>query len=133
MEGQMAEEKRKYKRYRAKEGAFAAFIRPDDSLDLGNLLDISMGGLCVRYLSTGEEQRESHSIKIFGSNGRFIHLEKVVCRVIYDDEIPERSWNQIKTRRCGVEFENLNVRQTSMLQDFIENFAYENAPSDLDH
>jgi hypothetical protein len=126
----MVEEKRKHKRYKAKEGAFAAFIRSDDSLDLGNLLDISMGGLCVRYLSTSETQRACNAIKIFGSNGRFIHLDKVVCRVVYDQEIPERSWNRLKTRRCGVEFESLNVRQTAMLQDFIDNFAHAGSEED---
>ena len=45
------------------------------------------------------------------------------CRIVYDDEVPEGSWEQISTRRCGVEFENLSVKHLSMLQDFIDNFA----------
>ena len=119
----MSEEKRKFKRLKGKEGAFAAFIKPNEIINMGQIQDISMGGLCFRYLSTREDNTECSHIKIFGSNHRFIHVDKVDCRIVYDDEVPEGSWEQISTRRCGVEFENLSVKHLSMLQDFIDNFA----------
>ncbi|MFZ2445531.1 MAG: PilZ domain-containing protein [Syntrophobacteraceae bacterium] len=121
----MPDEKRKHKRFKGKEGAFAAFLRPNELINLGNIVDISMGGLCVRYLSTADAGTECAGIKIFGSNGRFIHVDKVECKVVYDVEIPEGSWEQLSTRRCGVQFANLNVRQKTMLQDFIEHFSHE--------
>ena len=119
----MFEEKRKLKRFKGKEGACAAFIRPNDLMNLGQIQDISTGGLCVQYVSTNEDNKGCSAIKIFGSNNRFIHLEKIQCRIVYDHEVHEGSWQQISTRRCGVEFENLSVMHSSMLQEFIDHFA----------
>jgi hypothetical protein len=121
----MSGEKRRHRRFRGKEGAFAAFLRPNELINLGNIVDISMGGLCVRYLCTRDAAADCTGIKIFGSNGRFIHVDKMDCKVIYDVEIPEGSVYELSTRRSGVEFQNLNVRQMSLLQDFIEHFSVE--------
>ena len=125
---QIFEEKRIFKRFKGKEGAFAAFIRPNELINMGQILDISMGGLCVRYLSTNENNNGCSEIKIFGSNDLFIHMAKIQCRIIYDREVPEGSWEQISTRRCGVEFKNLSVKHLSMLQDFIDHFASDETP-----
>jgi len=59
-------------------------------------------------------------IKIFASNGRFIHINKVQFRIVYDQEVPEYSWG-----RCGVKFENLSVEDLAMLRDFIDHFAFD--------
>ncbi len=121
----MFEEKRKYKRFKGKEGACAAFIRPNELMNMGQIRDISMIGLCAQYVSADEDNKGCSVIKIFGDNSRFIHLDKVQCRIVYDDEVPEGSWEQISTRRCGVEFENMSVKHLSILQDFIDYFACE--------
>ncbi|MGA2225455.1 MAG: PilZ domain-containing protein [Syntrophobacteraceae bacterium] len=121
----MFEEKRKHKRLKGKKGAFAAFIRPNELINTGQIQDISMGGLCVRYLAVNEDNEERSEITIFGSNNRFIHLRSVQCRIVYDREVPGSSWKQISTRRCGVEFENLFDKHLSMLQDFIDHFAFD--------
>lgn len=121
--GKMFEEKRKFKRFKGREGAFAAFIKPNELINLGQIQDISMGGLCVTYLSTNNRNEDYSAIKVFGSNGRFIHLSRIQCRIVYDYDVPEGSWQQISTRRCGVEFEDLSVKHQSMLQEFIDYFA----------
>ncbi len=125
----MSEDKRKFKRYKGKEGAFAAFVKPNELVNMGQIQDISLGGLCVQYLATENRDGECSSIKIFGSNDRFIHVDKVKCRVVYEHEIPEGSWEQISTRRCGVEFESLSVKHLTILQEFIDVFAYEECES----
>jgi c-di-GMP-binding flagellar brake protein YcgR len=126
----MVEEKRRFKRFKGKEGAFAAFIKPNELVNMGQIQDISMGGLCVRYLATDGSDGQRSAVKIFGTNDRFIHVDKVQCRIVYDLEVPEGSWEQISTRRCGVEFENLSAKHTSLLQEFIDNFAVdENQPT----
>jgi len=126
----MVEEKRRFKRFKGKEGAFAAFIKPNELVNMGQIQDISMGGLCVRYLATDGSDGQRSAVKIFGTNDRFIHVDKVQCRIVYDLEVPEGSWEQISTRRCGVEFENLSAKHTSLLQEFIDNFAIdENQPT----
>jgi hypothetical protein len=127
----MSTDKRKHKRRKGKDGAFAVFLRPDEFINLGQILDISLGGLCVKYLSTKESERGCSGVKIFGSNGRFIHVDKLPCNIVYDVEIPEGSWDQLSTRRCGVQFENLNVRHLSMLQDFIDHFTQVEETSEI--
>ena len=119
----MFEEKRKFKRLKAKEGAFAAFIRPNELINMGQIQDISPGGLCVRYLSIDGDEESYSEVKIFGSNDRFIHVDRVECKIVYDQEVPEYSWEQISMRRCGVEFKNLSVKHQSMIEDFINHFA----------
>jgi hypothetical protein len=90
---------------------------------MGQIQDISLGGLCVRYLSIDGDQEEYSEVKIFGSNDHFIHVDRIECKIIYDWEIPEYSWAQISTRRCGVEFKNLSVKHLAMIQDFIDHFG----------
>ena len=125
----MPEEKRKFKRFKGKEGAFAAFIRPNELINMGQIQDISMGGLCVQYVSTNVDNKGCSEIKIFGSNGRFIHVDRVQCRIVYDQEVPEGFWEQISIRRCGVEFENLSVKHLSTLKEFIDHFALDQSQS----
>ncbi|MGO9416074.1 MAG: hypothetical protein ACLP51_13170, partial [Syntrophobacteraceae bacterium] len=105
------------------------FIGLHEFINTGLIRDISMGGLCVQYLSTNGDSKGCSGITIFGSNGRFIHVDRVQCRVVYDQEVPEFSWEQISTRRCGVEFENLSVKHLSMLDDFIDHFALDETRS----
>ncbi len=119
----MPEERRKHKRFLGKKGGYAAFLRSGNLVSIGNIIDISMGGLCVQYLAMGDEDHDFTEIKIFGSNGCFIHVDRVDCKIIYSFEIPEGSLDNVTTRRCGVRFENPNVRQMTVLQEFIEHFA----------
>ncbi len=124
----MPEERRKHRRFPGKKGGFAAFLRSGNLVSVGNIIDVSMGGLCVRYLAIGDEDHNFAEIKVFGSNGCFIHVGRVDCKIIYSKEIPEGSVDNLTTRRCGVEFENLNVRQKTVLQDFIEHFTIPDDP-----
>ena len=119
----MSKDTRKHRRFRGKEGEFAAFLRPNELVNLGQIVDISLGGLCVRYLSTKELEKDQSEIKIFGSNGRFIHVDRVKCKVVYDVELPDGTWNQLSMRRCGVEFNRLTVRHLTLIQDFIQHFT----------
>jgi hypothetical protein len=80
-------------------------------------------------VSTKEDAKGCSEIKIFGKNDRFIHLDRVQCRIVYDKEVPAGAWGQIITRRCGVEFENLSVKHLSMLQDFIDHFTFNETQS----
>jgi c-di-GMP-binding flagellar brake protein YcgR len=125
----MSEEKRKFKRLKCKDGGFAAFTRPNELIRMGQLQDISLGGLCVRYLAIDGDQVKFSEVKIFGSNSRFIHVDRIQCNIVYDQEVPEYSWAQISTRRCGVEFKNLSVKHRAMIQDFIDHFASEESTS----
>ena len=126
---QRFEEKRKFKRLKGKEGGFVAFMRHDEFINTGQILDISMGGVSIRYLSTDLDNNECFQIKIFTSGDHFIHLDKVPCRIVYDQEVAGSPWQQISTKRCGVEFKVLSIKHLVMLQDFIDHFAFDETQS----
>ena len=56
-------ERRSFKRFRAKEGAFAV-LRPQCT-KLGQIVDISEGGLAFHYASTGNQKNGEHEVDIF--------------------------------------------------------------------
>ncbi len=128
----MGEEKRKFERFTVKEEAYAAFIKPYELVDMGRIQNIGMGGLCMNYLSPEKIAEGANTIQIFGGNGRFIHLDKIRCRVIYDYEVPEGPREPTNAKCCGVEFENLSGKHRTVLKDFIDSFAVKsNGPEDL--
>ncbi len=90
----MFEEKRKFKGFKGEEGACAAFIRPNDLMNMGQIQDISTGGLCVQYVSANEDNKGCSATKIFGGNDCFMHLDKIQCRIVYDHEALKDSWER---------------------------------------
>ncbi|MGO9372844.1 MAG: PilZ domain-containing protein [Syntrophobacteraceae bacterium] len=114
----------KYSHSRMDAGPVYSGGRCYELINTGRILDISMGGLCVRYFSLKRDKEGCSEIKIFGRKNRFIHVNKVQFRIVYDQEVPEYSWG-----RCGVEFQNLSVKHLSMLQDFIDYFAFDETQS----
>jgi hypothetical protein len=120
----MFEERRKFTRFKGKDDAFAAFIKTNELINMGRIQNISMGGLCVQYVSTNEDCKGCSEMKIFGNSDRFIHLNRVRCRIVYDHEVPEGLWERVSTRLCGVEFESLSARQLSLLQEFIDHVCF---------
>ncbi len=53
-------ERRKNKRYKAVEGAYAA-VSPN-SHKLGQIIDISMGGLSFKYIDTSKDEKEKGNL-----------------------------------------------------------------------
>ena len=45
------EERRKYKRFQVKSKTFAAFFGPDSSRKIGEIINMSTGGMAFRYLN----------------------------------------------------------------------------------
>jgi hypothetical protein len=118
----MPEEKRKFERFKVKEGAFAAFIIADQLIDMGQIMNISMGGLCFRYLAGNVIIENRTMVKIFGRNDHFIHLDRVQCRVVYEYEVSGEFWINNSTKCCGVAFQNLSVEHQVLWKDFTDHF-----------
>ena len=112
-------EKRKYHRYPAREGAIVAF-KPHARL-LGQMIDISLGGLAFRYIESEEQPDQPIELIILVAHHSF-RLDKVPFKTVYDHEIIDHiAFSSIKMRRCNVEFGNLSEIQISAVQDFIMN------------
>jgi len=110
---------RKHKRFRSQDLAFAAF--GSYTMEIGEIIDISMGGLAFLYIADGDQINESRELEIYLAKYGF-HLEKVPFNTISDFELPnEFPTSFIIMRRCGVQFGELTQDQVSQLGYFIQN------------
>ena len=113
-------ERRKHRRFEVPTGVFVSF-RPHDG-KLGEIIDISMGGLAFRYLATSEPSNGSYRLKIFLTESDFC-LNDVMFETVSDfgtDQIP---FTSVTMRRSGVQFSNMTSRQVSQLERFIDSHA----------
>ncbi|NWH04545.1 PilZ domain-containing protein [Desulfobacter latus] len=115
-------ERRKNKRYKAVEGAYAA-ISPNSN-KIGQIIDISMGGLCFKYINT-----ENKSAEPFNRNERSIFLSSMGYYVgdlpfqtIADYEITDKpSFSSMKVRKRHVKFTDLTFKQLFDLDYYLKN------------
>ena len=114
-------ERRKHKRFKVKERVFVEFsVNP---IKVGEMIDISAGGLSFRYIDNGEMIQKSLEIKIYYSQSGFAS-ERMAVRNVWDAIIkPKFSIGIIKTRRRGAYFENLTLTQKSQIEYLIQNYA----------
>ena len=120
-------DRRRHTRYSVKEGAYAA-LSPD-SEKMGQIIDISRGGLCFRYIDKiGRSEDTSETHVFVGDEG--IYLEKMPNKVVEDIPVEEtpfpgsimtgpRSMRIIRQRR--VCFGELTGNQIAQLEYFIMN------------
>jgi len=115
-------ERRKHKRYKALEGAYAA-ISPN-SHKLGQVIDISMGGLSFKYIDTTSddtdfEQPPEESI-FLSSMGYYVG--DLPFKTISDYEITNApSFSSMKIRKRHVQFTDLSFKQLFDLDYYLRN------------
>jgi len=85
--------KKKKKRFAAKDGAVAAFVKPKNChyTNLGQIVEMDVDGLSLKYLSReeGHLKGESVMLDIFGIGRPLLGAGKVECRVVRHS--PDRS------------------------------------------
>jgi len=117
---------REHIRYRVPKDSFIA-IGSDEPI-LGQIIDISMGGIAFRYMDSKKPTDESH-LHIFLTEGD-MSLGQVPIKAVSDHEIPNtvlyKTVDEIPPsyrtmRRCGVQFGDLTRHQASQLQHYIQN------------
>lgn len=113
-------ERREHRRFEVPIGVFVAF-RPHDTR-LGEIVDISTGGLAFRYLATKEPSNGSCKLKIFPTEGDS-YLNDVLFETITDFGTYQIPFTSITMRRSGVQFGELTHNQMSQLKLFIHNHA----------
>jgi hypothetical protein len=110
-------ERRKHKRYQAWNGAFVA-LGPY-SLKLGQIVNMSMGGLAFRYFGSREPSRMKTESKIFIDNG--FCLDHVPLETVLDCEAKQGPFASLVVRQSRVQFGKLTQDQRSQLEFFIHN------------
>ena len=112
-------EQRKQKRFRVKQGAFAGLghqFRP-----VGQIIDISTGGLSFRYVASKDRTNGSSTLKIALTTDSSFHFDKVPVIPVWDLAIPSAfSGGSITMRQSGVQFGELTVDQKFDLGYFIQ-------------
>ncbi|MDY0221222.1 MAG: PilZ domain-containing protein [Desulfobacterium sp.] len=112
-------ERRKHKRYKAKEGAYAA-ISPH-SRRLGQIIDISMGGLSFKYIDNSDEQEEKPERSIFLSSLGY-YVGELPFKTIEDCEITNYpSFSSMRLRKRRVKFTELSFKQLFDLDFYLRN------------
>lgn len=110
--GSAGSERRRFVRYRAPEGVYAAM--PGSAEKVGPICNISRGGLMFQYLADEgvRIERDGRSkegrITIFLAGQGFL-LRDVACRTVYDTAAkqPDSLAYGYSLRQCGIEFVDL--------------------------
>jgi hypothetical protein len=113
-------EQRKYRRFSVREGTLIF----NTSTDVGEIIDISMGGLSFTSPEMPEETAEPFDVGIlFGEDEYF--TGKVQCKKLMCHGTPENSLfsSQEKGERYSVEFGELTPNQRLYLEHIIQSYT----------
>lgn len=112
-------EKRKFKRFKIKHLSFA-LLKSSFYEELGEIIDISKGGLAFQYLGEKNLVKESDKLDIILAGNGF-HIKKMPCKTVSDFEIINNlHFSSLKMRRHAVQFGELDNNQISELDYFIK-------------
>jgi len=118
----MQAEKRKHRRFRVKENAFAVINQ--DPVRLVPILDIAMGGLGI-YVNDGAKwMNDSQKLEIMVADCSF-YLDSIPFEIISNFRaFPGDASNMLDGRRYSLKFGNLRPVQKARLKYFIRNYAH---------
>jgi len=111
-----------HQRFRAKDLTFVK-LSSEHEEDIGQLLDISKGGLSLRYFLNDEKPRNYKELGIFVSGGNFA-IDKIPFKTVSDTQLANGSpFSMIILRRYGLQFDKLKPEQLSKLDHFLQNYT----------
>ncbi len=108
---------RRYARFRVPKNAFAA-LGPD-YIKVGQIINISMGGLAFRYVD-GKGPSNASELDIFLA-GRTFYLYELPFESVWDSVTNEVPFSSINMKVCGLQFGDLTDEQKSDLRYFMQN------------
>lgn len=113
-------ERRKHKRFNVQAGAFA--VLGSHSAKIGQVIDVSKGGLAFSYLAGEEPSNQPFELGILFGEESF-HLTQIPFKTISDQEAKEVPFSSLALRRCGVQFGEMTKSQVDQLEHFIQNYT----------
>ena len=117
--------RRKQKRYRSKEGTFAVL---EPGTLIGQIIDISMGGLSFSYIDDKNIKSEPKELDIY-TLSEDINIEKIPFSIITDCELEKKTYtNSFSIRKKSIKFEKLNFNMRSMLKYLINTHTKKRNP-----
>ncbi len=107
-------ERRKHKRFKAAQGAYAV-LGPETS-KLGQIKDISLGGLAFKYLADEARPNSAGELDIIIRQNSYC-IRNIPIQTVSDVELArENAFSTIRLRQQGVQFGKLTSDQTSQLE-----------------
>ena len=119
----LLKERRKHPRYDIRDIAFA-IIRSNAEEELGQIINISKGGLAFQYFIGNREFQKADRLDVLLADSG-IHVENIEFRVVDDYELTnELSFSSITKREQRVHFGELNSAQKQGLDSFIRRHTF---------
>lgn len=120
-----AAERRKHRRFATKDIAFA-IIRSDGEEELGQIINISMGGLVFQYFIGNREFQKAERLDVLLADSG-VHVENIRFKVVDDYElVNELPFSSITKREQRVFFSALDEIQQKELDSFIKRHTHSN-------
>lgn len=117
----MIGEKRKHKRFKTQEGVFSELT--STTTKLGQIKNISKGGINFHYVADEEQISGSHKINIFLNDDDF-HLNEIPFKVISDYCVDYNSpFSTIIMMQCSGQFNELTQKQMFQLDYLIDHYT----------
>ncbi len=114
-------ERRKSKRFKAAYGAYAV-LGPNTS-KLGQIKDISMGGLAFKYLADEARSNAVGKLDIFIRQIGYC-VKNIPITTVSDHELAkENVFSTVRLRQQGVQFGELTPDQTSQLSFILKHYT----------
>jgi len=110
-------ERREHKRFLVQEGAYA--LLKNNSSKLGQIKNISRGGLAFSYIVDEEQMHDSFKVDIFISNLGYC-LKDIPSKKISDFHVDNKlPFSTFSIRQVGIQFNELNHSQLSQLDNLM--------------
>ena len=123
-------ERRKYKRLQVKKGVFA--VLSSNNKKLGQIKDISEGGLAFQYIENGKTTEGLAEIDIFSTDSDFF-LKKVPSEIISDSGVEEKvPFSSLRMKQFRIQFGKMTTAQLEQLNYLLQHYTFEQDPFDED-
>ncbi|UFS71245.1 PilZ domain-containing protein [Geomonas sp. RF6] len=119
------EERRKFPRFCASEGATAAFTAPHDDSHytfLGRIVDISQGGLAFEYEGRANDLKLG-ILDILGLASPYLLLHDVPFNLVYHRKVDSGDSAPAMTRRCALTFGQFSHEQAQTFREVMAEYA----------
>ena len=117
-------ERRRHQRFEVKDLAIAV---PNKVLpQVGRIINISKGGMAVRYLDQENWTNEAYTVDIL-INSSFL-MTNIPIQNVGDFKVENQiSFSMMTERQCCLKFGTLSVEQEKLLDEFIMKYAVGNS------
>jgi hypothetical protein len=114
-------ERRFHERFQVKQGVYA--LLKNGASKLGQIKNISKGGLSFMYINDGEQIQGPTEVDIFLSGYGFI-LKGIPCKKISDIHVNNYvPFSTFEMRQLGIQFSEVSMHQLDHLSAFIEKYT----------